>query len=330
MTTKEKLLLYLKENKGNWVSGELLSGKLGVSRAAICKHVRKLKEDGYEIESSTRKGYLFSKVSGVLSADEIREGLNTRVFGNNIVCLKETDSTNIRAKNLAAQGASEGTVVIAEKQTKGRGRKKRIWFSPAGAGIYVSLVLRPAISPVEAPRITLMTAVAAAEALLSLKCLNVRIKWPNDILVNGKKIGGILTEISTEMDSVDYIVVGLGLNVNMQLETFTEDIRGKATSILMETGERFSRIKLVQAYLQWHEKYYDILKNRGFEPVIQRWKELADIIGQTVRVDMTGKKIVGKVMDVDNNGVLILKDNQGRSHGIFSGDVTFVPDKPGK
>ena len=213
MTTKDQLLLYLKEKRENWVSGELLSDELGVSRAAVWKHVRKLREEGYVIKSSPRKGYCFSKTSDLLLPNEIRDGLDTRTFGKrNIDYFMEIDSTNMRAKDLAAEGAPEGTVVIAEKQTKGRGRKGRSWHSPLGHGIYTSLILKPAMSPSGAPRITLMTAVAIAEALLSLVHLEVRIKWPNDIIVNGKKLAGILTEISTEMDAVNYIVVGVGIN----------------------------------------------------------------------------------------------------------------------
>lgn len=325
MSTKNKLLLHLKKERGNWVSGELMSNKLAVSRAAIWKHIRKLREEGYVIESSPRKGYLLSRVSDLLIPDEIQEALDTEVFGKkDIVHFKEISSTNLIAKELAAQGAPEGTLIIAEKQTNGRGRRGRNWFSPSGDGIYVSLILRPAVSPGEAPGITLMSAVAVAEALLSLVDMEVRIKWPNDILVNGRKIAGILTEISTEMDAIDYIVVGLGLNVNMPFESFPEEIREKATSILMVTGKRFSRIRLIQAYLRWYEKYYGMYKSGDFDSIMKRWKEFADIIGRKVMVDVIGNKYIGEITAVDNDGVLILKDDEQRSHRIFSGDLTLL------
>ena len=325
MSTRDRLLSYLKEEKGNWISGELLSNKLAVSRAAIWKHVRKLKEDGYVIESSPKKGYLLSNSPDLLLPSEIEEGLDTKVFGKgNIIYFKETDSTNIKAKDLAAKGAPEGTVVVAEKQTKGRGRRGRSWFSPSGDGIYTSLILRPTMSPGETPRITLMTAVAMAEALLSLTQLKIRIKWPNDILVNGKKIAGILTEISTEMDGVNYIIVGLGLNVNTPAESFPAEIKGEATSILIETGKQFPRAPLVREYLRWYEKYYEIFNKRGFESIIHRWKELADIAGQQIVVDVLGEKYIGEVLDVDSDGVLILRDSKGNTHRIFSGDVTLM------
>jgi len=325
MTTKDHLLLYLKENQGHWVSGELISNNLSVSRAAIWKHIHKLKEDGYIIESAPKKGYLLSESSDPITADEIRKGLSTKIFGKkNITYLKETDSTNTRAKELAAQGAPEGTLVIAEKQTKGRGRRGRSWFSPPGDGIYFSLILRPIISPSETPKITLMTAVVLAETLISLMKLKLRIKWPNDILVNGKKLAGILTEISTDMDAVNYIIVGLGLNVNAQLEDLPKEIRKTATSILIETGKQFPRVKLIQHYLKLYEIFYDMFKNNDFEPIMNRWRELADIIGRQIKVDVIGKTHIGKVEDVDNDGVLILKDDQGRLQRIFSGDVTLA------
>ncbi|MBU4127929.1 MAG: biotin--[acetyl-CoA-carboxylase] ligase, partial [Proteobacteria bacterium] len=266
-----------------------------------------------------------SESSDPITADEIRQGLCTKVFGKkNIIFLNETDSTNTRAKELAAQGAPEGTLVIAEKQTEGRGRRGRSWFSPPGGGIYFSLILRPVISPGETPKITLMTAVVLAETLISLMKLKLRIKWPNDILVNGKKLAGILTEISTEMDAVNYIIVGLGLNVNTQFEKFPQDIKGNATSILIENGKQFPRVKLIQHYLKLYEIYYDMFKNNDFEPIMKRWRELADIIGKQIRVDVIGKTHIGKVVDVDNDGVLILKDDQGRLQRIFSGDVTLA------
>jgi len=315
----------MKENQGYWVSGELISNNLSVSRAAIWKHIQKLKEEGYVIESASKKGYLLSESSDPITADEIRQGLSSKVFGKkDIIYLNETDSTNTRARELAVQGAPEGTLVIAGKQTKGRGRRGRIWFSPPGGGIYFSLILRPVISPSETPRITLMTAVVAAETLISLLKLRLRIKWPNDILVNGKKLAGILTEISTDMDAVNYIIVGLGLNVNTRFEDLPKEIKKTATSILIETGKQFPRVKLIQRYLKLYEIFYDMFKNNDFEPIMNRWRELADIIGKQIKVDVIGKTHIGKVVDVDNDGVLILKDNKGKLQRIFSGDVTLA------
>ena len=323
MSTKNQLLAFLKESKGNWISGELISSKLSVSRAAIWKHIQKLREDGYVIESSPKKGYFLKKASDLLLPNEIREGLTTEIFGRgDIVYFSETDSTNTRAKELADQGAPEGTVIVSEKQTDGRGRKGRNWFSPSREGIYVSLILRPGISPDEAPKTTLLTAVAVAEALISLTLLKVSIKWPNDILINGKKIAGILTEIRAEIDAIDYIIVGLGLNVNTP--DFPDDIKEKATSILIETGKHFPRVRVIREYLKQYERYYKIFERIGFEPILKRWKELSNIIGRQITVEATGTKHTGQVQDIDRDGVLILKDNAGKYHRIFSGDVRLM------
>ncbi len=328
MTTssKDQLLQYLKERKGNWVSGESLSNQMGVSRSAVWKHISKLKEEGYSIESAPKKGYLFRKASEMLLPYEIREGLETKLLGKgDIVYSKEIDSTNREAKDLADEGAPEGTLILSEAQIKGKGRKGRTWFSPPKGGIYISLILRPTISPVEAPKFTLLAAVAIAEALLSMTPLNINIKWPNDILVNGKKIAGILTEMSTEMDAVNYIVVGLGLNVNTP--KFPYEIQGIATSILIETGKVFPRVRLIQDYLQRYETYYEMVKKTGFDPIINRWKDLSNIIGKKVEVNVIGNQFIGEALDIDGDGALILRDDQGVFHRIISGDITLYHTK---
>ncbi len=328
MTTssKDQLLQYLKEKKGNWVSGESLSNQMGVSRSAVWKHISKLKEEGYSIESAPKKGYLFRKASEMLLPYEIRECLETKLLGKgDIVYSKEIDSTNREAKDLADEGAPEGTLILSEAQIKGKGRKGRTWFSPPKGGIYISLILRPTISPVEAPKFTLLAAVAIAEALLSMTPLNIHIKWPNDILVNGKKIAGILTEMSTEMDVVNYIVVGLGLNVNTP--KFPDEIQGIATSILIETGKVFPRVRLIKDYLQRYETYYEMYKKTGFDPIINRWKDLSNIIGKKVEVNVIGNQFIGEALDIDGDGALILRDDQGVFHRIISGDITLYHTK---
>jgi BirA family biotin operon repressor/biotin-[acetyl-CoA-carboxylase] ligase len=322
ITTRDNILFYLKKNKGIWVSGESLSSHLDVSRAAVNKHIKRLRQEGYTIESSTKKGYFLKTFDDLLLADEIREGLDTRIIGRtDILHLKETDSTNLQAKNLAAEGAPEGTLIVAESQHSGRGRKGRTWFSPPGLGIYSSLILRPAISPTEAPGITLMTAVAAAEAVIALTGIPARIKWPNDIMVKNRKLAGILTEISTEMDSVDFIIVGFGMNVNTPADDFPSDIKKIATSVYAETGKRFPRVKMLQTYLKNFEVHYETFKKEGFSGIREKWKALTEIIGKKVTVRKVAGEITGKVMDVDHEGVLILQDENGEIHRIFSGDL---------
>lgn len=323
--TKYKLLNCLKQASRQWVSGQQISRRLGITRAAIWKHIQTLKDEGHVIDAAPRKGYRLAKTADLLLAEEVRARLQTRVLGRpDVICLAQTDSTNLEAKRLAAKGAPEGTVVVADSQTSGRGRRGRSWFSPAGRNLYLSILLRPTMSPAQTPRLTLMAAVAAAQTLNRIAGLKAHIKWPNDILIGDKKVVGILTEISTEMDVVDYVVVGLGVNVNTTAADMPPDIRASATSIRAECGDRFSRTTLLCSLLHHFETCYDTLKQDGFKPIMALWRSMSDIIGQPVYVDMLNIRHTGIVEDVDDDGVLILKDEAGRRHRIFSGDVTRI------
>ncbi|MFH2066585.1 MAG: biotin--[acetyl-CoA-carboxylase] ligase [Pseudomonadota bacterium] len=324
MTTRDKLLAYLQANPDCWISGEILSRILKVSRAAINKHIKKLRQDGYQIESSTKKGYRIGEYHDLISADEIRDHLTTTIFGRQkIFILKETDSTNLQARKPAAEGEPEGTIVIAESQHSGRGRKGREWFSPSNAGIYASIILRPRISPAEAPGITLMTAVAVVESLISIYEIPIRIKWPNDLLIGDRKIAGILTEISTEMDRVDYIIVGIGLNVNTAVHDFPAALQEKATSLYAATGKRFSRVTVLKTILQEFEAYYDLFRREGFSGIRDRWISHSDIIGRDVMIRKIGGELRGRIIDIDHEGVLILQDHLEKVHRIFSGDLVL-------
>ncbi len=330
MTTRENLMAILMANQGHWVSGEQVSNRLNISRAAVWKHMQRLQDEGYVIVATPKKGYKLQHVPDRLQGPEINAHLQTQTLGRpQLVCLAQTDSTNLRAKALAAQGAAEGTVVVADSQSHGRGRRGRIWLSPPGTGIYTSMILRPAITPAEAPRITLLTAVAAARALQHTSGIRARIKWPNDILIDAKKIAGILTEISTEMDAIDYIVVGLGLNVNTAAAQFDPEIRRLATSVRIETGHTCRRAELLAAYLNEFEVLYDCFQTKGFAPIMDQWRAMSDIIGRQVTVDVLGTRYRGTAVAVDDDGVLILEDEAGQTRRIFSGDVTRLrPKKP--
>ena len=325
MSTKDQLLTCLKEGKGNWISGEFLGERLNISRTAIWKHICTLKQDGYVIESSRKKGYLLRDIPDFLLESEIRENLKTRVFGkNDIYYFKTTDSTNIMAENFANAGAPEGAIVVAEFQTQGKGRKGRSWFSPAGKGIYVSFILRPRISPNEAPKLTLMASVAIAEAILACAPVDVVIKWPNDILIGGKKVAGILTEIKAEMDKIHHVVIGVGINVNTPSESFPLDIRDIATSLLKETGRTFSRTVMLKTCLEFLEKQYEIFEMHGFDNILDRWKQLANMAGRKITVDVLDKSYTGTVEDVSEDGYLIIRDQEGDIKRIVSGDVFLL------
>ncbi len=322
-TTRVKLLQCLEAQQGRWVSGQQISGKLGISRTAIWKHVNRLKKDGYEIESVPKKGYCLTRTVDRLDGQDIGGRLRTRTMGRPaLMVLEETDSTNLQAKALAAGGAAEGTVVLADAQTTGRGRRGRHWHSPAGRNIYISIILRPPMNPSQAPRITLMAAVALARTLIDTAGLQATIKWPNDIMVRGRKLAGILTEISTEMDQVDYVVVGMGINVHIQAVDLPEDIADIATSVAIETGNPIARADLVADLLARFEACYRQLLREGFIPIMAQWRQLTDIIGRRVFVDVVNTRHLGIVRDVDDDGVLLLEDDQKKLHRIFSGDVT--------
>lgn len=322
--TKYRLLACLKENSGRWVSGESISNQLGISRTAVWKQIHSLKSDGHRIRSAPRKGYRLDQAADILSAEEISACLTTRIMGRpSIVAFKQTDSTNQQAKLLAGQGASEGTIVTAESQTSGRGRRGRTWLSPVGQGLCLSIILRPPLTPAQAPQITLMTAVAVARTLGNAG-VQANIKWPNDILVEDKKIAGILTEISTDMDQVDWVIVGLGLNVNTPAYQVPAAIRGQATSMQIQKGHPLSRTELLGDLLYNFEVCYEQLKTEGFGPIMEQWRRMSDIIGRQVYVDVMGTRHWGTVAAVDDDGVLILEDAEGRTRRIFSGDVTRV------
>jgi len=325
MSTKDQLLSYLKEEKGTWISGEFLGHRLTISRTAIWKHIGALKEEGYIIESSRKKGYVLRESPDSLLESEILEGLKTGVFGKRgIFHFSDTDSTNIRAEHLANEGTPEGAVVVAECQMRGKGRRGRIWFSPPGEGIYASVILRPQISPNEAPKLTLMASVAVAETVLSYAPMDVGIKWPNDVLIKGRKVAGILTEISAEMDRVHHVIIGIGLNVNTPSENFPPDIRDEATSLFIETGTIFPRAGILRTCLERLEKQYETFKAHGFDPVMNRWKQLTDIIGKRISVDVIDTTHPGLVHDISEDGFLILRDQDGSLRRIISGDVSLL------
>jgi len=325
MSTKSQLLTYLKARKGRWISGESLSNILSISRSAVWKHINKLRREGYGIESFPKKGYRFYHSPDLLLVEEIREGLTTALVGQkDIIYFKETDSTNLRARDLADKGAPEGTVVISENQTRGRGRRGRDWFSQVGKGIYASIILRPSIPPSEAPKIVIMASVAGAETLVREAGVDATIKWPNDLLVNGKKIAGILIEIGSELDRIHYLIVGIGLNVNIPADCFPADLKERATSILVEREIPLSRVHLIRGFLQWFEYYYDVMQAGRFDEILLRWNHYSDIVGRRVMIDVSGEKYTGVVSHVDHNGVLVVMDTAGTEQRIFSGDVRII------
>jgi len=303
------------------LSGAAMSKALGISRSAIWKHITSLRREGYLIEAKPARGYRLVAVPQYPTQWEIQADLGTEQFGKNIYVLPQVDSTNVVAFRLALKGAQEGAVVFAESQTKGKGRLGRRWESPVGSNIYLSIILKPKIPPSKIPLITLMAAVACAEAVEEVAGLLPTIKWPNDLLIEGKKLGGILTEADMEMDVINFVVLGIGINCNMTRTSFPPSIKDTATSLQEVLGREISRLPLIQAILRHLEQWYTILvQGRGGE-IRRRWKELSQIKGKGVAVTFMGAVIKGTALDIDDDGALLVQEAGGGVKRIVAGDV---------
>jgi BirA family biotin operon repressor/biotin-[acetyl-CoA-carboxylase] ligase len=316
-------VLQVLRSAGDAVSGEHLAAQLGLSRAAVWKRVHRLKAQGYVIEGSPRRGYRLLAVPDKLLPAEVLPGLQARLLQGPVHHLETLDSTNNLAKELAARGAPEGTVVVAEAQTGGRGRLGREWDSPPGLGLYVSLVLRPMLPPMDLPQLTLTTAVAVARAVRRVAGVAPGIKWPNDLLLNGKKLGGILTEMESESDRIRHVVVGLGLNVNNP--EFPAELAATATSLTLATGGTFSRVDLLKAWLEELDGLYERFLNQQFREILEEWKGLTVTLGRTVTVRQGPREISGLALDVAADGALLLRTAGGEVVRVISGEITPGP-----
>lgn len=306
------------------ISGEELGKRFNISRTAVWKHINELRNRGYKIDSSPKSGYSFIKSTQLLLPEEIGLGLNTQIMGKHIVHYDEVSSTQDIAAELARGGAAEGTLVIAEMQKGGRGRKGRSWVSLPEGGIYLSLILRPNLMPSQIVQIPLIAGVALTRAIKETVPLQPMIKWPNDIIIGKKKVGGILTEMSSEIDGVNYVVLGIGLNVNIPASLLAEQTAGIATSLIDEYGAYISRAKLVQCFLSEFEIIYTKFLASGFSSVRDEWKALNNTIGSWVKVSDGGEEIEGEALDIDNDGFLLVRKESGDVSRIISGDVSFT------
>jgi BirA family biotin operon repressor/biotin-[acetyl-CoA-carboxylase] ligase len=313
--TKEEILQVLRE-KPDYVSGEQIADLLGVSRAAVWKQVQALTREGYEIDSQQNRGYRLVSAPDRLYAPEVRNGLQTSLIGRRIVHFEVTTSTNTVARQLAEEGAEEGTVVIAETQTAGKGRRGRQWITRPG-GAWLSVILKPGIDPAHAASITLLAAVSVTKALREWGVEAV-IKWPNDVLVNGKKICGILTEMSAETDVVSFIVLGIGVNLNNDVSLET------ATTLKTELGHKVDRVRFVQGLLESLEEDYLTFKEQGFTPILWSWRRYSDTLGRPVEVTYQGEVIKGVAQDIADDGALMVKTKDGSVRRIVSGDCIHL------
>lgn len=316
-----RILELLRRQEG-FLSGEDIGRELSITRAAVWKGIKKLREEGYEIEAVTNRGYRLTNPETMYNKRELEQGLKTKTMGQTIYFYEETDTTNNRARELALEGAPEGTLVVAEKQTAGRGRRGKVWESPLGTGIWMSLVLRPQIMPAEASVLTLLCGLATAEAIEAKTGLSAGIKWPNDILINGKKAVGILTEMDCEMSEVHFVIPGIGINVNTA--SFPPEIAEIATSLYLECGKTVSRRRLVHKVLERLEEHYEtFLRTGSFAAMLEDYRKHCITLGKEVHV-LGREPFFAEALDITPEGeLLVRRADNGKEEVVFSGEVSI-------
>lgn len=317
---KSEILKLLRESEG-YVSGQQICRQLGVSRTAVWKAVRKLQEEGYQVEAVRNKGYRILYSPDVITREELESLMETRWAGKNIVYYDETDSTNLRIKQLGDEGAPHGTLAVADRQISGRGRRGRAWDSPRGCSISMSVLLRPNIVPNKASMLTLVMACSVAEGIMDCSDVAVQIKWPNDIIINGKKLAGILTEMSTQIDYINHITVGVGINVN-QTE-FPEEIRNIATSLRIECGHEVKRSSVIASVMRHLEEDYELfMKTEDLTGLMDQYSSLLVNKDRDVLVLGAREQYRAHAVGITRTGELIVKKEDGTEENIYAGEVS--------
>lgn len=318
---EESILRLFLDQPDQPLSGESLAQSLGISRTAIWNHIESLRQLGYEIEARPHVGYYLAQTPDRYVPDEIRARLKTNSLGHNVFSYDEVDSTNDQASRFAEDGGAEGTLVLAEAQRKGRGRLGREWVSLKQTGLWSSLVLKPQVHPSKVATLTLMAALAVVEAIEQVSGLQAQIKWPNDVYLNGKKVCGILSEMRSEPDQIRFVILGVGVNLN--LTDFPEEIQSVATSVSAESGQTVSRVLFLCHYLETFEKLYTQFPGNVAD-VIEQAKEKCLTLGNNVTIKVGDQTVEGKAIDLDETGALILEKQDGLREKIYSGDLQLI------
>lgn len=316
---RESLLTAFSAAGSGYLSGQELAEKADCSRTAIWKHIEELRKDGFIIEAVKKKGYRLIGTTDRVTENEILIGLETKTLGRNVHFFETLQSTQIVAHQLAQENAPEGTLVVSEEQTVGRGRMARPWHSPPGTGVWMSLLLRPSLPPHRAPQFTLIAAVAVVNAIDDVCGIQAEIKWPNDVLIKGKKVTGILTELQADSERIYSIIIGIGMNVNQR--SFPDELKAIATSLALETGSDIDRAKLIQRVLVYIERYYELYLTKGFAPIKVLWESYAVTIGKQVIARTISGTIEGVAKGITDEGVLLVEDASGHTHSIYSADI---------
>jgi BirA family biotin operon repressor/biotin-[acetyl-CoA-carboxylase] ligase len=317
----KRIIELLEQHEGGYLSGEALSKELKVSRTAVWKQIKKLESLGYTIEASRRLGYRLAGKPSKLILPQLLDKLRLTSFIQSVKLLDSVDSTQNIAQRLAEEGAPEGTLVIAEQQTSGRGRLGRSWISPMGKGVWMSLVLRPDIPLQFASQLTLLTAVALCRGLKSLAPLEIGIKWPNDLLIDGKKISGILLESTAEEDRLRYVIAGIGVGVNLAEEDYPAELRGAATSLRIVLGRPVDRADVIAAFVTQFEQLYAAYRQSGFAPIRTLWEALSVTLHKRAKLITPGGTIEGTPIGLDERGALLVEQSDGSVVPVFSAEM---------
>ena len=317
---KAEILKMLRESEG-YLSGQQICDAFQVSRTAVWKVINQLKEEGHQIEAVRNKGYRIVDCPDAVNKEAVKSYLKTAWAGQNLFYYEETDSTNTQAKRLGEEGAAHGTLVVAGQQNAGKGRRGKSWSSPPGSSIYMSILLRPELPPDKAPMLTLVMAYAAALAILEQEDIGVKIKWPNDLVLNKKKICGILTEMSAEVDYINYVVIGIGINANT--ESFPEELSETATSLRLESGESVCRARLIAGVMERFEQCYEEFVRAGdLSPFAAGYNDILVNCGREVRILEPGRERNGISAGIDNGGRLLVEYEDGTTEAVFAGEVS--------
>jgi len=323
MSVEARILTALRAAGDEAVSGAQLSNQLGISRAAVWAHIEDLRSLGYEVEASPHRGYRLLSAPDCLHADDLIAQLGkTRVIGRDIRVFEQTTSTNDVVEKLARDGVKEGVAVFAESQTRGRGRLGRKWVSPARKGLWFSVLLRPHLRPQATTQVTVASATALRRAIACQTGLQPSIKWPNDILLEGKKAAGILTELSAELDQIKYVILGIGVDVNLNASEFPTELREQATSLKVELGKAISRAELAVRILRELDTDYARLARGEFGALADEWEAQCSTIGRDVTILVGEREIRGRAESLGEDGALMVRTEHGHLERIVGGDVT--------
>lgn len=322
-STREQLIDLLANQEGEYVSGQWISERLHISRTAVWKQMKQLEKDGYKFDAIQNKGYRLVTIPDKLSANTIQWGLKTEWLGKELLHYDCLDSTQTRANELAQRGARHGTVVIANKQSKGRGRLNRKWYSNTEAGIWLSLILKPELLPKEASQLTLLTATVLVDVIQELSGLKPSIKWPNDLLIEGKKVAGILTEMQAEHDRIHYIVIGIGFNLNQMENDVPIPIHQRATSLHIQSGVKFPRKEAIQLVLQTFEKQFEHYKETGFRFVKSCWESYGYKMNERIHYQTGNHQGSGIIRGLADDGALLIESQDHKLTPIYSAEIDW-------